>query len=92
MNKHDKETQETDSPLPEAPPSPEDREKSLDKKINDLIGPFLEEEGIEDAIVIVKDPRTGKAAVFYRGHFYDVTALMSGVYSKFKSTIAQELV
>lgn len=66
-------------------------EKSLDKEISDLFGPWLEKNKIAEAICIVQKPDDGKYVIFYRGHFYDVAKLLTQVLRNFKSEIASEL-
>jgi hypothetical protein len=72
-------------------------EKPLDKKFADqigpTIGPLLDTHKIENVIVIAEVPgNKDDVAIFYRGHFYDVTKLVSDVYGRFKEVIAKELV
>lgn len=65
--------------------------KPFDKKIHDLIGPIFHEMGITDAIVIAKLPGSEEVAVYYRGHFYDVAALVAEIHRKFKNKIIEEI-
>jgi len=69
----------------------ETSQDSLDKKINDIIGPLLEQHKIENAIVIAAKPESDEIALFYRGHFYDVTCLLNRVLKKFMKQIDSEL-
>lgn len=66
-------------------------QKSLDEKIDDLLGPLFEIEGVNNAITIARDPKTDKISITYYGHFYDVTKLLGNVYKQFKQTIDSDL-
>jgi hypothetical protein len=66
------------------------KQKSLDEKIDDVIGPLLVSEGITNSVTIAED-KNGKIAIVYRGHFYDITKLVGGVYKKFRESIETDL-
>jgi hypothetical protein len=65
--------------------------KSLDKEINDIVGQFFKDRGIENAIVIAVNPEDNNIALFYTNHFYDATRLLNDVYKQFKDRIEKEL-
>ena len=67
------------------------KEKSLDEKINDVFGPFLESEKITNAIAIARDPKTGSLAIMYRGHFYDAAKILGEVFRKFREQVESDL-
>lgn len=70
-------------------------DKPLDKEIHDLIsdavGPLWEQLQVETAIVIAKVPNTDKMAIHYRGHFFDIAALLAKTSNKFNSQVDREL-
>ena len=67
------------------------KEKSLDEKINDVLGPLLKSEGVTSAVAIARDPKTGDVAIMYRGHFYDAAKILSEVLGKFREKIESDL-
>lgn len=67
------------------------KEKSLDEKINDVLGPFLKGEQVTTAVAIARDPKTGDLAIMYCGHFYDAAKMLSEVMGKFRERIESEL-
>ncbi len=65
---------------------------SLADKLNEAIQKFIEENNITEMVCIAKNKDSGDdAAIFFRGHFYDITKLTGQVYSNFKEKIAKEL-
>lgn len=77
-------------PLPTIEQSPV-KEKSLDEKINDVLGPFLKSEQVTSAVAIARDPKTGDVAIMYCGHFYDAAKILSEVLGKFREKIDSDL-
>ena len=66
-------------------------EKSLDEKINDVLGPFLQGEKVTSAVAIARDPKTGDLAIMYCGHFYDAAKMLSEVMARFREKIESDL-
>lgn len=69
----------------------DEKNKPMDKKINDLIGPIFESLKIEEGIVIAKIPGSDKVSIYYRGHFYDAASLVANVHRKFKNKIVNDI-
>lgn len=67
------------------------KNKPLDKKIHDMMGPIFESLNIKDAIVIAKAPDSDSLEIYYRGHFYDVAVLVAEVHRKFKDQIVEDI-
>jgi hypothetical protein len=67
------------------------KNKPMDKKISDVIGPIFEEMKIEEGIVIAKMPGSDQVSVYFKGHFYDVATLVATIHRKFKDKIADEI-
>ena len=45
----------------------------------EVFGKACDDEGLNTAIAIVKDPTTGKPVIFARGHVYDLGVLLNRV-------------
>lgn len=72
--------------------SVESKNDSLADKLSDAIQKFIEENGITEMVCIAKNKESGDdAAIFFKGHVYDITKLTGDVYDKFKNKLLKDL-
>lgn len=84
-------TEDASDKTEEMAPKPELDSKRLEKEIRDLVGPWFEKNNMEEAIVIARPAGADSLVIFYRGHFFDVTAMLSHAYRQFRTTVANSL-
>ena len=75
-------------------PEPDEQPATVDNQFEamwEAMGESMAKMGIETGFVACVDPETGSTRMFFRGHFYDATRVVSSCADKMRGQVKDEL-